>query len=361
MDNIYKRLPLKAKIKFYLAVFCTFAPIWAIGITQFAEHRSWIEILFNFCFSGIIAVGWAFAFIRSIKFLIAVIPMQILWGVVQVKICGTPQIPFTITGIVSIACIVAGYILFVYFINTEGKNSMRLQTEISLAQKLQEHLVPPLALPLEWVDVNGISYPSSEVGGDLVDGIVRDRSVSLFVADVSGHGMNAGVMMSMVKSALHIKLMHAEPDETLCSDLNRVVFRMKRPEMFVTIACLYIYKDRTVRYVLAGHPPILHYQYNSKSIVELSSQRPALGLAKDSSYPVQRLSASPGDLFLLLTDGLFEVRDASDTELGLESIKKVLIDHSDATLEGLVDDIMRRVRTYGRQEDDQTLLLARMK
>jgi hypothetical protein len=359
-DNIYRRLPHKAKVKFYTAVFCTFAPVWAIAVTRFADHRSWIEVLFYFFASGITAVGWALAFTRSVRLLFAVIPLQILLGVAEVQIGGTQQIPFTIMGLASVACIVAGYILFVNFINTEGKNSLRLQTEIGLARQLHEHLVPSVALPLAWVDVYGTSYPSSEVGGDLVDGIVRDGAVSLFVADVSGHGMNAGVMMSMVKSALHMKLLHSEPDEALCNDLNRVVHRMKRPEMFVTIACLYIDRDRTVRYVLAGHPPILHYRRKRKSIVELSAQRPALGLIQDTVYPVHRLSASPGDLFLLLTDGLLEVRDTSGAELGLDTIKKVLVDHSDATLEKLADEIMAKVRTHGCQDDDQTLMLARM-
>lgn len=359
-EKIYTQLSPKIQIKFYLAVFCTFAPMWAIAATGFGDHRSLEEILFYFFTAGITAVGWAYAFTRNLKLLFLVIPMQIVFGVAQGMIWKPSFMSISVTGIVSVVSIIVGYILFVMFINTEGKARLRLQTEMGLARQLHEHLVPPVVLPMEWVDVYGVSYPCSEVGGDLVDGIVSDGAAGLFVADVSGHGMKAGVMMSMVKSAIHMKLLHAPPDETLCADLNRIIHRMKRPEMFVTMACLYVDKKRTVRYVLAGHPPILHYSREYKNITELHAQKPGLGLLKDMNYPAQTLSASPGDIFLLLTDGIFETMDAGGKELGLDTIKQILSDNADSAPEKLVEAIMTGVRAHGSRDDDQTLMVARI-
>jgi sigma-B regulation protein RsbU (phosphoserine phosphatase) len=359
-DKIYAELPLKARIKFYVAVFCTFAPMWAIAVTGFSTGRSWIEMIFYFASSGLIAVLWAYAFMRKIKLLFIVVPLQIALAVLQATLWRSTFIPFTLAGLVAIAFIITGYILFVNFINTDRKASLRLHMEIGLARQLHEHLVPPVIISLPAVEAYGVSSPSSEVGGDLVDGIVADGAAGLFVADVSGHGMKAGVMMSMVKSAIHMKLLHAPPDETLCADLNRIIHHMKRPEMFVTMACLYVNKDKSVGYVLAGHPPILHYRNKERSVVELTESRPGLGLLKDTSYPVHTVASEPGDIFVLLTDGIFEVRNAEGNELGLETIKRILSEHSEMATEQLAEVIMDHVRIYGPREDDQTLIVAKI-
>lgn len=360
-EKIYTQLSPKIQIKFYLAVFFTFAPMWAIVATGFGDQRSIDEIFFYFCSAGAIAVGWAYAFTSTKKWLFLVIPLQFSIGVIHQMIWDTSFASITVTGLASMASIVMGYILFVIFINNEGKDRLRLQTEIDLAKQLHEHLVPPVVLSLDWVNVYGASYPCSEVGGDLVDGIVSDGAAGLFVADVSGHGMKAGVMMSMVKSAIHMKLLHAPPDETLCADLNKIVHRMKRPEMFVTMACLYVEKNGTVRYVLAGHPPILHYRHADKSITELTAQKPGIGLVKDTVYPVQTISASPGDIFLMLTDGIFETMDASGKDLGLDAVKSILSEHAHAEPEKLAEAILARVRAQGTREDDQTLMVAKIR
>lgn len=360
-EKIYTQLSPKIQIKFYLAVFCTFAPMWAIAATGFGDRRSLDEIIFYFFSAGAIAVGWAYAFTQNKKWLFLVIPLQFSIGVIHQMIWNSSFASITFTGFAAMASIVMGYILFVIFINNEGKDRLRLQTEIDLAKQLHEHLVPPVALSLDWVDVYGASYPCSEVGGDLVDGIVRDGAAGLFVADVSGHGMKAGVMMSMVKSAIHMKLLHAPPDETLCADLNRIIHRMKRPEMFVTMACLYVDKMRSVRYVLAGHPPILHYSHAGRSIAELTAQKPGLGLLKDMAYPVHNLSAVPGDIFLLLTDGIFETMNAAGKELGLETVKQIVTDNADLGPEKLAELIMTKVRAQGVREDDQTLMVVKIR
>lgn len=357
----YKHLPLRSQVKFYTAVFCTFAPIWAISVSRLGEQRSPLEVVYYFVSSGLIAAAYAFAFTRNIKLLAAVIPFQFLLGIVQGLLWGGWPTAFTASGLASIACIVAGYILFVNFIQSEGSKSLRLQTEISVAQQLHDHLVPPVAISLPWVDVRGLSHSSGEVGGDLIDAVVRDGTVGLFVADVSGHGVKAAVMMSMVKSALHMKLMQPGPDYDLCDDLNRVIHTTKRPEMFVSLACLHVDSDRSVRYVNAGHPPILHFHRRSGTIEELSAQNPALGLVKNFSYPVRKVDGFPGDLFLLLTDGLFEVRDPAGVELGLEAIGNTLLEHHDAPLENLIGEITRKVGSHGPQEDDQTLMVVRIR
>jgi serine phosphatase RsbU (regulator of sigma subunit) len=359
-DNFYKRLSLKSQIKFYLAIFCTFAPLWAMAASEFGEHRSFVEVASYFVYSGIFAAGWALAYARNRKFLALIIPLQVLAVLGLMQLWHVDYFVFTLTGIVSVGLVVTGYVLFINFIRMEGRDNLRMQTEITMARQLHDHMVPPISVRVPWVEVKGVSYPSGDVGGDLIESATREKTVSLFVADVSGHGMKAGVMMSMVKSALHMKLLQPAPLDEVCRDLNRVVYRTKRPDMFVTFACLSIDPGGDVRYSNAGHPPILHYRSRTKNVQELSAQNPALGFVNDFKYPVRKVRAHKGDVFVLITDGLVEVRDSKDDELSPEVIKEVLVQRCDTPLDDLCEEIFKRVRAHGPQADDQTLLIARI-
>jgi hypothetical protein len=105
---------------------------------------------------------------------------------------------YTLLSILSIAI---GYSFFVIFIQTEGRQTIQAQTELALAHSIQETLVPRLDLTLANCRIFGISIPSDKVGGDIVDVVLLpDGSVAAYVADVAGHGLQAGILMGMVKT-----------------------------------------------------------------------------------------------------------------------------------------------------------------
>jgi serine phosphatase RsbU (regulator of sigma subunit) len=99
-----------------------------------------------------------------------------------------------------VGLVTLGYMVFFTFISTEGKKYVRLRTEIELAERVQARLVPVFEMIVARLAICGKSVPSSSVGGDLVDAVAFDGSVTCYLADVSGHGIAAGVLMSMVKS-----------------------------------------------------------------------------------------------------------------------------------------------------------------
>lgn len=97
-----------------------------------------------------------------------------------------------------------GYWVFINFIETEGFRHLRYQTEVELAEQLQSTLVPPILLRTEHLEIAGRSLPSSNMGGDLADTLQSEDSVICDIADVSGHGIAAGVLMGMVKTAVRL-------------------------------------------------------------------------------------------------------------------------------------------------------------
>ncbi|MFN0157065.1 MAG: PP2C family protein-serine/threonine phosphatase [Bacteroidota bacterium] len=361
-SNFYTQLPLKSQAKFFAAIFCIFAPMFLLSVSSFSVNRSWFEIGAFFVGSGVIAVGYAFAGIRNAKLFALAVPLHMIISIILARsFGGFATFVFSVQGIVSVASIVLGYVLFISFINGQGVKSLRLQTEINLAQQVHSHLVPEISIELPWCEVYGKSISSGEVGGDLIDAVPSTGAMDLFIADVSGHGVKAGVLMSMVKSAIRTKLLRTDALSEVCNDLNRVVHQVKRPEMFVTMAAVRIDEQRNVRYAIAGHPPILHCSRVDGKLHELASKDPGLGLMQEYDFRIQEFQALDGDLLVLLTDGLIEVSDKTGEQLGLEPIKQIILNGSAASPSTIFQSIMKVVSVHGIQDDDQTLLVVRVK
>ena len=253
-----------------------------------------------------------------------------------------------------------GVRLLLFFAGTEGLASVRMQTELSLAHGIQATLVPTVSFQNAIFEVYGKSIPSTEMGGDLIDVIETDGELVAYVADVSGHGLPAGQLMGMLKTAMRLALQfHQMPVATLES-VDRVLPDVKEREMFATLALLRFSGSSEAEYALAGHTPILHYRHGSSDTVPLSMEQLPLGLIPGGSYASKRVIYSPRDLFLMVTDGVTEVANARDEEFGLTRLQELLTRYAARALPEIWDLIMREVRQHGIQEDDQSLLLLRV-
>jgi hypothetical protein len=114
-------------------------------------------------------------------------------------------------------------------------------------------------------------------------------------------------------------------------------------------------------YALAGHLPILHYRHQHGDTTRLSIEQFPLGLLPGGSYASQRVNYSPGDLFLLFTDGITEIANEQDEEFGLARLERLLCQHAAQPLPQIWEMVMREVKLYGAQQDDQSLLLLRVR
>jgi sigma-B regulation protein RsbU (phosphoserine phosphatase) len=254
----------------------------------------------------------------------------------------------------------AAYALFITLFSREGRRFGSVQTEIRLAQEIHRTLVPPLAGKgdgLEWL---GRSEPSGAVGGDLVD-VVHARSGWWgIVADVTGHGVGAGLVMGMFKTALRAHVDAAQTPSDLLERINRTLAPLRQPNMLVTVACLRRRSATEIEYAFAGHPPMLHLSSNSAPPAWVGEPQLAIGIVDEARYDTGVVTVSRGDVLLVVTDGLLEVFDRRDTEIGPDGIlRAITVGPADASL----DDLQRRVfdacRRHGTQDDDQTLLLIR--
>jgi hypothetical protein len=146
--------------------------------------------------------------------------------------------------------VIVSYALFVSFIRAEGIEAGRIRSQLELAHGIQKTLVPPVGLRTEGFEIYGISQPSDKVGGDLVDAVVLPQGdIVAYVADIAGHGLPAGILMGMLKTAARTALLDAElgpPAATLpllLEKLNRVLPGVKEPQMYATLTAFRLNAD----------------------------------------------------------------------------------------------------------------------
>lgn len=254
-----------------------------------------------------------------------------------------------------------GFRLLLSFVTTEGLDNVRMQTELFLAHAIQATLVPTISFQNATFEVYGKSIPSAQMGGDLIDLIESGGSLLVYVADVSGHGLAAGQLMGMVKTAMRVSLQFRQHPVALLESADRVLPALKEPDMYATLALLHFDGSAQAEYALAGHAPILHYRDRSRDTVRLSMEQFPLGLIPGGCYASQRAPYSSRDLFLMLTDGISEVPNERDEEFGLARLEQLLTQYAAQPLPRIWEWIMEQVRQHGLQQDDQTLLLVRVR
>jgi serine phosphatase RsbU (regulator of sigma subunit) len=263
-------------------------------------------------------------------------------------------------GSCAIIAIVVGYIAFINFVRREGGRYFRIQTEIELAREIHRSLVPTFERKLTGYEVFGASIPSGEVGGDLVDIAKSSNEWTVYIADISGHGVASGVLMAMLKTSIRSGLGANSSPGGLLEGVHRTLNPLKMPNMFATAAVLQLRPgSKSVTYSLAGHPPLLRYCSRQRVIAEYASQNLPLCILPEQEFATDQLECDSGDVLLLLTDGFSEVFDVNAAELGMEPIKSAFLKAADRPLSEIFEHLRNVSLRFGKQDDDQTILLVR--
>jgi hypothetical protein len=368
MTSLWHSLPARSLALLLLAIFVIFLPagllmdVFSLGASPPAQ----LFALTAFC--GFIAVGYFFVSNRQRRLLPLVVVIHIAGAILFTRL------PYWRTGqltgealrgrltfdVIAIGLAIAfGYACFMLVFKREGIRYFRAHAEIELAHGIHQLLVPRIEKRIGRFAFCGASLPSGEVGGDLVDLVEADGRWIGYIADVSGHGVASGVLMGMVKSAARMKLLSLAALPAFLDDLNDALVPIRKPGMFVTMACLRYDAESGLEFALAGHPPILHYEAATRAVEERSVAHLPVAMMEGSRFSAAPMPCATGDLFVLITDGLTEVFDADDAQLGLEPLKDTIRRGADLPLTELLDTLVATARAHGQQADDQTVLVVR--
>jgi len=240
----------------------------------------------------------------------------------------------------------------------------RLRKELELCRRIQEELLPREPLSCGFAQVQGISIPAREVGGDFFNYFeLPGGNLALLVGDVSGKGVPAALLMASLQATLSARLPLAASLSEMAEQLDEEIARSTPPELFLTLFVAVLdSREGTLRYVNAGH----NTQYASRADGRLhrfeSTGRP-LGLLPGGGYVEQCVTLAPGDSIFLYTDGLVETQSKTGEEFGAERLERLLATERESNLERLIARAESAVRDHqGAAEalDDATVLVARV-
>jgi sigma-B regulation protein RsbU (phosphoserine phosphatase) len=370
----WKTLPPGRDLILLAGIFCLF---FSFGMVLSFVNHAWVYVSWTILLAftvGFFSTVWAYAGFRRIIWLMVVLaPVQLITNIAIGKwmdrsVKSLEQMDFSrdaverrlmIEGYAGMMAIVAGYSLVIAFIRKEGTRIFTTIAEVKLASEVHQALVPAVSQRIGEFEFCGTSVPSGQVGGDLVDVTEHGKAWTAYVADVSGHGVPAGMIMAMVKSAARMGSGDGTSLSGFLVDLNRVLMSVSAPNVFVTFACISGSTGGSIQFSLAGHLPILHFRKQLQTVEERTVSNLPLAIVTDAQFEASNIQCEEGDVLAILTDGLTEAADSREQELGLEPLKQVLLQSANHPLQQIVADLRNRALTQGKQMDDQTVLLVR--
>jgi len=237
----------------------------------------------------------------------------------------------------------------------------RLETELEVARDIQANLLPDAALATGQFAISGRNEPCLQVGGDYFDYFMLDNGDLCFaIADVSGKGIPAALMMTSVRVAFRQEATPEVNPEELIANLNQVVNALGSQGHFICFFCG-IWRPSTgiLRFCNAGMEPPVLFRRSDHYRQTLRKGGPVLGVDKSARYRSGTIGLTPGDRIFLYTDGLTEERNEAgeffDCPRLLDLVQSYLVDSPDT----LLSKVFTQVNDYGGAErsDDRTAIL----
>lgn len=238
-----------------------------------------------------------------------------------------------------------------------------LERDLELARNVQNDLLPSTTPVSPYVDFAGSAVAAGQVGGDFFDIYETEAGkISIVLGDVSGKGMPAALLASVVQGA--IRSSGASRHETACERINRMLCEKTASERFATLFWgVYDPLTGTLRYVNAGHTAPLLVRRRAQGRREvLSGGGPVLGLLPEAVYVPQTVRMETGDTLILYSDGISEAANEREEEFGDQRVLNIASAASDLPPSEICEQIMHQVADFAdtsEAPDDRTLMVVR--
>jgi sigma-B regulation protein RsbU (phosphoserine phosphatase) len=239
----------------------------------------------------------------------------------------------------------------------------QLENELELSQIVQRGLLPQTLPTIEGLQLAAFSRPAQIVGGDYFDFLrFEDGAHGFVLADISGHGVSAGMLMSSLQTAFHTIVPETVEPADILQRINRLYVHNVSFTTFITVFfARYDPRTRQLTYASAGHNPALLLRSADNQIYRLQRTGAAIGLIDGSLVGSESIELLPGDRLLLYTDGVTETTNSRGEQFGIGRLGEVLRQNPDLPAEGLLQSIRGALTDFSGgliPEDDITLLAA---
>jgi sigma-B regulation protein RsbU (phosphoserine phosphatase) len=242
----------------------------------------------------------------------------------------------------------------------------QLQDELEMSQVIQRGLLPAEIPFVAGMSIAAFSRPAQIVGGDYFDFLdFKDGTHGFVMADVSGHGVSAGMFVSSLQTAFHTLVPDADSPLSVLERINRLYIHNIHVTTFVTIFLgKYNPQTRTMTYANAGHNSAYLYRMATNEEIWLRPTGPAIGLSERFFINCEDVQLEPGDILLLYTDGITEAADSQGSLWGEDRLAEIIRQNTDASSEQLIQMIMSALKEHTKGSplaDDVTLIVSKLR
>lgn len=242
----------------------------------------------------------------------------------------------------------------------DERRLLSIENELAIAREIQASILPSDVPKLSRLRISAAYCPMTAVAGDFYWFIAVDpHRNGFFVADVSGHGVPAALIASMIKVAMQSVVSCANDPQSVLHGVERALSGQQRCQ-FVSAAYLWLdTESHKALYSAAGHPPLL--RWSQGKLESIQSNGLIFGVVPDCDYPVREISITSGDRFLLYTDGLIEPENISGESFGDRKLEEVVRENQLRPSSELSDRLLFELRQWqpasAAQQDDITLIV----
>ena len=239
-----------------------------------------------------------------------------------------------------------------------------LERELSVAREVQRELLPRGAPPIAGLELAGVCRPAIAVGGDYYDYLQdRDGRLGLVIADVSGKGVSAALLMASLQASVRSRFPTAGTPGSLAADLNEALFGSSSAARYATaFLATFDGETRRLAYTNAGHLPAILVREQDTGRCDEGGV--PIGLFEGMTYATGARTLAPGDLLALFTDGVTEAPAPDGEEFGAARLAALLRAHRARPLDTVIEIVLDALLQWSGPvdaHDDVTLVLARVR
>jgi sigma-B regulation protein RsbU (phosphoserine phosphatase) len=242
----------------------------------------------------------------------------------------------------------------------EAVEKKRLEQELVLAEKIQRGLLPKSDPKIEGITIASYFKPTEAVGGDYYDYFeIDDNRIGIVVADVSGHGPSAALIMTMIKGIFHSIIRNFRSVDTALSELNTIINLIIPDDVFITLLFIvFDLKKKVLQFANAGHLPIIHYDHIQNLCQRLELPGFVLSswdLLPDASYNLKEIPLQKEDIFFIYTDGVNEAVNDNSRMFEITGIENAINEASSEPADKIIEHVKGKLESFtgkSSQEDE---------
>lgn len=238
-----------------------------------------------------------------------------------------------------------------------------VRKELDEARTLQLSMLPSTIPEVDELNISAFMKTASEVGGDYYDfSNKNDGSLNIAVGDATGHGMKAGIMVSIMKTLFITNSSHHDLEEFF-KLANEAIKSLNLGRMMVAFAMVNI-NVRKLQVLNAGMPPIYLYRDSEKKVFEIGGHNLPLGAVHNSSYSSEQIELNDGDAVLMLSDGFPEIQNVNNQQYGYNRLIDIFLEIGSKNTDEIIKKLKNEVSNWvgnNEIEDDVTFVVIKIK